>query len=153
MESWETLGKEWLSVGLGSEMNEEGWDFVEKREEGTRKWHGQVSRLLRQLWVLIYISPVCKSVGFHGGSAVKNPSANVRDSGSIPGWERSLGEGNGKPPQCFVSRKYHRQRSLVGYSRPWGLQTVRHDWTTKQQQHIYISGTKYLHLYIYIYHL
>jgi len=37
MESWETLGKEWLSVGLGSEMNEEGWDFVERREEGTRK--------------------------------------------------------------------------------------------------------------------
>ena len=37
-------------------------------------------------------------MGFPGGSAVKNPSANAGDtgdSGSISGWERSPGEGNG----------------------------------------------------------
>ena len=33
--------------------------------------------------------------GFPGGSVVKNPSANAADTGSIPGSERSPGEGNG----------------------------------------------------------
>ena len=30
---------------------------------------------------------------------VKNPLANAGDPGSIPGWGRSPGEGNGNPPQ------------------------------------------------------
>ena len=37
-------------------------------------------------------------MGFPGGAVVKNPPANARDardSGSIPGWGRSPGEGNG----------------------------------------------------------
>ena len=33
--------------------------------------------------------------GFPGGSVVKNLPANAGDTGSIPGWERSPGEGNG----------------------------------------------------------
>ena len=40
--------------------------------------------------------------GFPGGSVVKNLFANVEDTGdagSIPGWRRSLGEGNGNPLQ------------------------------------------------------
>ena len=37
--------------------------------------------------------------GFTGGSAVKNLPANAGDSGSIPGWGRFLGEGNGNPLQ------------------------------------------------------
>ena len=44
------------------------------------------------------------SVGFPGGSAVKNLSDNAgdnRDTGSIPGWERSPGGGNGNPLQYF----------------------------------------------------
>jgi len=28
---------------------------------------------------------------------VKNVPANAEDEGLMPGWERSLGEGNGKP--------------------------------------------------------
>ena len=36
---------------------------------------------------------------FLGGSVVKNLSANAGDVGSIPGWGRSLGEGNGNPLQ------------------------------------------------------
>ena len=42
--------------------------------------------------------------GFPGGAVVKNPPANVgdaRDTGSIPGWGRSPGEGNGNPLQYF----------------------------------------------------
>ena len=37
--------------------------------------------------------------GFPGGSAVKNPTANAGDSGSIPRSGRSPGEGNGNPLQ------------------------------------------------------
>ena len=35
-----------------------------------------------------------KELGFPGGSAVKNPPANVGDVGLILGLERSPGEGN-----------------------------------------------------------
>ena len=39
-------------------------------------------------------------MGFPGGSMVKkNLPANEGDAGLIPGWERSLGEGNGNPFQ------------------------------------------------------
>ena len=69
----------------------------------------------------------------HGKSqvalVVKNPPVNARDArdtGSIPGWGRSLGEGNGNPP-VFLPGESHRQRSLVGYS-PWGHR-VRHEWS------------------------
>ena len=37
--------------------------------------------------------------GFPGGSVVKNPPANARDLGSIPGLGRSSGEGNGNSLQ------------------------------------------------------
>ena len=41
-------------------------------------------------------------LGLPGSSMVKNPPANAgdaRDIGSIPGWGRSPGEGNGNPLQ------------------------------------------------------
>ena len=38
-------------------------------------------------------------MGFPGGSAVKNLSANAGDASSVPGSERSSGEGNGNPLQ------------------------------------------------------
>ena len=37
--------------------------------------------------------------GFPGGTVVKNLPANARDTGSIPGLGRALGEGNGNPLQ------------------------------------------------------
>ena len=37
------------------------------------------------------------SLGFPGGSAVKNPPASAGDIGVIPGLERSPGKGNGNP--------------------------------------------------------
>ena len=37
--------------------------------------------------------------GFPGSSVVKNPPANAGDMGSIPGWGRSPGGGNGNPLQ------------------------------------------------------
>ena len=44
------------------------------------------------------------SLGFPGGSVIKNPLSNAGDSGhmgSKPGLERFLGEGSGNPPQYF----------------------------------------------------
>ena len=38
-------------------------------------------------------------MGFLSGSVVKNPPANPGDTGSITGWGRSPGEGNGNPLQ------------------------------------------------------
>jgi len=38
-------------------------------------------------------------MGFLGGSAGKESTCNVGDLGSIPGFRRSLGEGNGYPVQ------------------------------------------------------
>ena len=35
--------------------------------------------------------------GFSGGSVVRNPPINAGDPGSVPGPERSFGEGNGNP--------------------------------------------------------
>ena len=60
-------------------------------------------------------------LGFPGGSVVKNPLANAGDSGDlgwIPGWEDSLGEGNGNT-LVFLSGEFHGQRSLVDHT-PWG---------------------------------
>ena len=37
------------------------------------------------------------------------------------------------PTPVLLPGKFHRQRSLVGYS-PWGHKRVRHDLVTKQQQ-------------------
>ena len=45
-------------------------------------------------------------------------TGDVRVTGSITGWGRSPGEGNGNPLQLFLPGKSHGQRRLVGYS-PW----------------------------------
>ena len=49
---------------------------------------------------------------------VKNSPANAGDSGSIPGWSKSPGEGNGNPLQ-YLPGKSHGQRNLADES-PWG---------------------------------
>ena len=49
----------------------------------------------------------------------KASAYNAGDPGSIPGLERSSGEGNGNPLQYSCLKKSHGRRILVGYS-PWG---------------------------------
>ena len=65
---------------------------------------------------------------FPGDAVVKKPPANtvdVRDTGSIPGWGRSLEEGNGNPPQhSCLENPMGRER---GRLQSMGLQSVRHD--------------------------
>ena len=43
------------------------------------------------------------SMGFPGGSVVKNSPANVGDAGSLLGLGRSLRKGNGNPFQYYCS--------------------------------------------------
>ena len=38
-------------------------------------------------------------IGYPGGLDSKESTCNPGDSGSIPGWGRTPGEGNGYPPQ------------------------------------------------------
>ena len=68
------------------------------------------------------------TMGFPGGSDIKESACNAGDLGSIPGLGRFPGEGNG----------YH--SSILAWKIPWteeagrlqsmGLQTVRHNWGT-----------------------
>ena len=51
-----------------------------------------------------YCTPILKALlqtnlSFPGDSVVKNPPANTGDTGSMPGWGRVPGEGNGNPLQ------------------------------------------------------
>ena len=55
-------------------------------------------------------------LGFPGGSGGKEAASNAGDLGSIPGLERSLGEGNGYPLQDSYLENPNGQRSLAGYS-------------------------------------
>ena len=69
--------------------------------------------------------------GFPGGSLVKNPPANARDVGSIPGLGRSPGVGNGNPLRYSCLGNLTDRRSLEGYS-PWSCKRIRRDSDIKQ---------------------
>ena len=73
---------------------------------------------LRKQELLFHFTIAHFIMDFPGGSDGKESAWNMGDLGSIPGLWRSPGEGNGYPP-VFLPRKFHEQRSLVGYS-PWG---------------------------------
>ena len=58
-------------------------------------------------------------LSFPGGSAIKNPPANVGDTGLIL-WVRKIPwRRKWQPTPLFLPGKSHGQRSLMGYS-PWG---------------------------------
>jgi hypothetical protein len=56
-------------------------------------------------------------LGFPGGSLVKNLPASAGDLGSIPGSERSLGEGNGNPLQSMDRGDWG--ATVHGVTRSW----------------------------------
>ena len=56
---------------------------------------------------------------------VKNSPVNAGDTGSIPGLEDRLEEGN--PTPVFLPRDSHGQRSLEGYG-SWGRKELDRDW-------------------------
>ena len=63
-------------------------------------------------------------LGLPSGSDSKESDCSAGDLGSIPGLERSPGEGNGwLPTPIFLPGEFHEQRSLAGYS-PWGCKDL-----------------------------
>ena len=64
------------------------------------------------------------TLGFPGGSVVKNPPANAGNAGSIPGWGGSPGEGNVNPLQYSCL-------GIPWTEEPGGLQFMglRKNWT------------------------
>ena len=81
------------------------------------------------------ISDVCLYVGFPGDTAVKNLPANGGDAKDLLGFHPQMGKTPWsriwQPTPVSLPRKYHGQRSLVGYS-PWGckeLVTTEHTHT------------------------
>ena len=78
-------------------------------------------------------------LGFSGGSVVKNTTNNAgdaRDGDLIPGWGKSLGEGNGKPLQ--YSYWGNPMDRVAWWATVNGLTRVRHDLVIKQQKGGYI---------------
>ena len=67
-----------------------------------------------------------------GGSAVKNLPANAGDASLIPELGRSPGERNGNPLQYSYLENLWTEEP--GGLQSMGLQRVRHDLATKQQQ-------------------
>ena len=70
--------------------------------------------------------------GFPGGSVVKNPPANARDTGSITELGGSPGEGNGNPLQYLAWEVPWTEEP--GRLQSMGLPRVGHDLVTKQQE-------------------
>ena len=57
--------------------------------------------------------------GFPGGSAIKNLPAMQEMWVQSPGWEDPFRGRKRQTTAVFLSREFHGQRSLAGYS-PWG---------------------------------
>ena len=80
--------------------------------------------LRRNAWVrtrAILTSDPLYSLGFPGGTVIKNLPAKAGDTGDaglISGSGRSPGVGKWQHSPVFLPRKFHGQRSLSGYS-PW----------------------------------
>ena len=90
----------------------------------TSKFHHETSTIYLLKWPDSPLSSGRHSVGFPGGSGVKNLPVNAGDSGnsnSIPRLGRSPGEGNDNPPQ------YSCQENSMGRV-AWREQRLRHDW-------------------------
>ena len=103
-----------------------------------------------------------EATGFLGGSVVKNPPANARDAGSIPGsgrlnrkiskipWRRKLATHS-----SILAWEIPWWWSLVGYS-PWDHKRVGYNLATKQEQIssqkevmpiMYVLEMRFIHLF------
>ena len=71
-------------------------------------------------------------MSFPGGSDGKTSACNAEDEGSIPGSERSLGEGNGNPLQYYCLEN-SMDRGAWWATVHGVVKRVRHNLATKQQ--------------------
>ena len=75
----------------------------------------------------IRLTDILPAWGFHDGSDGKEVACKAGDLGSIPGSERSPGEGNGNPLQCSCLGNSLDRRAWL---QSMGLQRIGHDWLT-----------------------
>ena len=66
----------------------------------------------------------CCFLGFPGGSDGKEPACSAGDLGSVPGLERSPGEGNDNPLTVLLPGEFHGQRAswratVPGVTKSW----------------------------------
>ena len=104
----------------------------------------QTSMLSSCIVLLIHVNRticmvICLYTDFPGGSDGKASVYNVRDLGSIPGWGRFPGEGNGNPLQ-YSCLENPMDRGAWCRLLSMGLQRVRHDWMTSL--HLWPTGSK-----------
>ena len=95
--------------GRGAGWEETGQDLVGRvwAFPPRRMGCGGLSKNKSSDWRRLVVLPLdpgtpaecLRLMDFPGDSEVKNPIANGGNAGSIPGWGRSLGEGNGNPFQ------------------------------------------------------
>ena len=83
-----------------------------------------------------YCRPTIK--GLPCDSDGKESAYNVGDLSSIPGFGRSLGEGNGKPLQYSLPGKSHGWRSLAAYT----VHRVTKSWTRLSDFTFFFSSFK-----------
>ena len=84
--------------------------------------------LLQRIFLTQESSLHSPALDFPGGSDGKASAHNVGDPGSIPGWGRSSGEGNGNPLHySCLENPIDRER---GRLQSMGSQRVGHYWTT-----------------------
>ena len=74
-------------------------------------------------------TPAADLKGFPGRSVGKESACNAGDPGSIPGWGRFSGEGNGNPLQ--YSRLENPMDRGAWQATVHGITKVRHDLATK----------------------
>ena len=94
-------------------------------------------------------------MGFSGGTVVKNYPANAggtRDTGSVPGSRRSLGEGNGSPLEYFCLK--NPMDRGASWATVHGI--TESDMTEQLSTHtkynsIYIICINIIYTYIYLY--
>ena len=97
--------RDWIQVSLIAGGLFTSW----ATREGQESWNG----IIHPSWRRDRL-PTPVFLGFPCGSAGKESTLNVGDLGSIPGLERSSGEGKGYPLQYSWPREFYRLYS------PWG---------------------------------
>ena len=105
-------------------------------------WANNKVRFTRIPWkwnYLTFYTHVQRTIGFPGGSVVKNLPA-IQETQET--WVQSLGQEDNlrrkwHPSPVFLLEKFHGQRSLKGYH-PWGHKRVEPDLSTHEQRTILI---------------
>ena len=78
-----------------------------------------LQRLALPVITTALMAPTCPLGSFRASQVVlvvKDRPANAGDTGSMPGWGRNPGRGNGNPLQHSCLENPHGLRSLAGYS-------------------------------------